>query len=171
MLSDRVLDEQLDRVDYYSLLGVARDATTVQVREAFHRFALKYHPDQYTDAPAEAVRVLRIFKRGNEGYRVLLDAVLRARYDAALGRGEVRLSAEAERKAVVQEARIGTMPETPLPADVAPMFEKAHEAFKKGDLKNAKAFLMLVSRKSNHARVQALTRELLEAERAMLRRR
>ena len=35
----------------------------------------------------------------------------------------------------------------------------------------AKAFLMLVSRRSNHPRVQALTREILEAERAAMRRR
>ncbi len=169
MLSNRVLDEHLDRVDYYSLLGVARDADAAQIREAFHRFALVYHPDQHVDDPDEAERALRIFKRGSEGYRVLLDPVLRARYDAAMGRGEVRLTPDAERKAVVQEARVAAAVEAPLPADVAPLFEKASEAFKRGDLKNAKAFLMLVTRKSSHPRVQALTREILEAERAAIR--
>lgn len=171
MLSDHALDENLDRVDYYSILGVARDATAEQVREAFHRFALRYHPDQHIDAPAEAARALRIFKRGSEGYRVILDPVLRARYDAALARGEVRLSPDAERTTVAQESRVPEAVETPLPPDIAPLFEKANEAFKKGDLKNAKAFLLLVSRKSNHPRVQALTRDILEAERNTLRRR
>lgn len=170
MLSDHVLDEHLDKVDYYSLLGAARDATPEQIREAFHRFALRYHPDQHVDDAAESARALRIFKRGSEGYRVLLDPQLRARYDTALGRGEVRLSPDAERKAVVAESRVSAAVEAPLPSDIAPLFEKAMESYKRGDLKNAKAFLLLVSRKSTHPRVQALTRELLEAERATLRR-
>lgn len=169
MLSDHLLDEHLDRVDYYSLLGASRDANAGHIRDAFHRFALRYHPDQHVDAPAEAARVLRIFKRGSEGYRVLLDPVLRARYDAALTRGEVRLTPDAERTAVVQESRVVAAVEVPLPADVAPLFERAADAFKRGDIKNAKAFLLLVSRKSSHPRVQSLTREILEAERAALR--
>jgi curved DNA-binding protein CbpA len=171
MLSDRVLDEHLDRIDYYSLLGVARNASDGQIKEAFHRFALQYHPDQHLGDAAGATRALRIFKRGSEGYRVLLDATLRARYDAGLARGEVRLTAEQERRQVVQETRVAAVSEAPLPPDVAGLFEKSNEAFRKGDLKNAKAFLMLVSRKSNHPRVQALTREILEAERSTLRRR
>jgi curved DNA-binding protein CbpA len=171
MLSDQALAENLDRIDYYAILGVPRDASTEQIREAFHRFALRHHPDQHVDVPALAARALRIFKRGAEGYRVLLDPVLRARYDAALARGEVRLTPEAERRAVVQEARVATMSEAPLPPDVAGLYEKAVEALKRGDLMNAKAFLLLVSRKSNHPRVQSLTREILEAERAAMRRR
>lgn len=171
MLSDRVLDEHLDRIDYYSLLGVARDAPAAQVRDAFHRFALRFHPDQHVDDPDGTARALRIFKRGSEGYRVLLDPVLRARYDTALGRGEVRLSPEAERKAVAQEAKVAAVSEAPLPTDVAPLYEKAHEAFKKGDLKNAKAFLMLVARKTSHPKVQALTKDILEAEKRILTRR
>jgi len=171
MLSDQALADNLDRIDYYAILGVARDASADQVREAFHRFALRHHPDQHVDAAALAARALRIFKRGSEGYRVLLDPVLRARYDAALARGEVRLTPDAERRAVVQEARVAAVSEAPLPPDVAGLFEKAADAFKRGDLKNAKAFLLLVSRKSNHPRVQSLTREILEAERAAARRR
>lgn len=171
MLSDHALDENLDRIDYYAILGIARDASAAQVREAFHRFALRHHPDQHVDDVTAGRRALRIFKRGSEGYRVLLDPVLRARYDAALARGEVRLTPDAERREVVQEARVSVVSEAPLPPDIAGLYEKAAEAFKRGDLKNAKAFLMLVSRKSNHPKVQALTREILEAERAAMRRR
>lgn len=92
MLSDKLLDEHLDRMDYYALLGVARDDAAARIRDAFHKFALRFHPDQHMDDPAAQKRALRIFKRGAEGYRVLLDPVLRARYDTALARGEVRLS-------------------------------------------------------------------------------
>lgn len=169
MLSDRVLDEHLDRLDYYTLLGVAKDAPPRSVRDAFHRFAMRFHPDQHIGDDGAQTRAARIFKRGAEGYRVLLDAALRARYDSALGRGEVRLTQEAERKAVVAEA--GTAVEVPMPPDVKPLYDRAKESFTKGDLKNAKAFLTLVTRRSTHPAVQALARDLLEAERAQLRRR
>jgi curved DNA-binding protein CbpA len=166
LLPDRVLDQRLDKVDYYSLLGVSREATAAEVRDAFHQFALAYHPDQHPDDPDGAKRALRIFKRGTEGYRVLLDPVLRARYDAALGRGEVRLTPEAERRAVVAEARVTTVngEATALPAEHQPLFDKVREALSKGDLVNARAFMTLLGRKTTHPKVQALTRELLEAE-------
>ncbi len=169
MLSDRVLDEHLDRIDYYTLLGVARDAAPSAIRDAFHRFAMRFHPDQHIGDDGAQVRAGRIFKRGAEGYRILLDASLRARYDSALGRGEVRLTQEAERRAVVAEA--GTPAQAPMPPDVKPLYERAKEAFEKGDMKNAKAFLTLVTRRSSHPAVQALARDVLEAERAALRRR
>jgi curved DNA-binding protein CbpA len=173
-LSERALDENLDCIDYYSILGIARDAPANTIREAFHRFALRYHPDQHIDSPEEAIRALRVFKRGNEGYRVLLDPVLRSRYDVVLTRGEIRLTSQNERIPVVQEARgVSTLSsdELPIPSDIAPLYEKCSEAFKKGDIKNAKTFLLLMSRKSAHPKVQALTKEILEAERALLRRR
>lgn len=170
MLSDRILAAHLDRIDYYSLLGVARDAPVEQIRDAFHKFALRFHPDQHIDDPEQQSRVLRIFKRGSEGYRVLLDPVLRARYDSALGRGESRLSPDAERTVVASEAKVSTVAEAPLPADVLPLYEKVSEALKRGDITNAKAFLMLLSRKSSHPKVQSLARELIDAERNLRRR-
>ncbi len=166
MVSERLLDERLDQVDYYTLLGVPRDAEAHRVREAFHQFALRYHPDQHVGDATASARALRIFKRGSEGYRVLLDPVLRARYDAALRRGEARLTPEAERTAVVSEARVA---EAPMPADVQPFYDKAREALTRGDLKNARAFLTMAARKTSHPKVQDLTREILEAERGRLR--
>lgn len=171
MLSDKLLSEQLERLDYYAILGAARDATADAIREAFHRFALRFHPDQHVGDEASQERAARIFKRGSEGYRVLLDPAMRARYDAGLARGEVRLTQETARRSVVSEAQIKAVAEEPLPGDIKPLFEQAQAAFTKGDLKNARAFLMLVARKSSHPKIQQLTREILEAERAMLRRR
>lgn len=171
MLPDKMLDEKLDRVDYYSLLGVARDAPVDRVRDAFHQFAMRFHPDQHMGDPAASTRATRIFKRGAEGYRVLLDPVLRARYDAALARGETRLSAEAERKEVLAEASVAKVAEQPLPSDVAAFYEKASEFFTKGDIKNAKTFLLLAARRSSHPRIQKLTKDILEAERSAFRKR
>ncbi len=166
MLSDKMLDERLDKVDYYALLGVARDEGVARIRDAFHKFALRFHPDQHLDDPDAQKRALRIFKRGSEGYRVLLDPVLRARYDDALGRGEVRLSAEAERQETVREAQVALPDEDPLPPEVQPIFDQATAALARGDLKNAKAFLLLVAKRSSQAKVKRLTKEILEAERA-----
>lgn len=171
MLSDKLLDEHLDRMDYYALLGVARDDAAARIRDAFHKFALRFHPDQHMEDPAAQKRALRIFKRGAEGYRVLLDPVLRARYDTALARGEVRLSPQAERQASVQESRVATADEAPLPADLQPLFDQAAAALARGDLKNAKAFLMLVAKRSSQPQVKRLTKEILEAEKARAQRR
>lgn len=171
LLPDKVLNDHLDNVDYYALLGIPRDASPDAIRDAFHHFALRYHPDQHVEDAAAKLRALRIFKRGSEGYRVLLDPVLRARYDSALKRGELRLTPEAERKTVAAETTVATVAERPLPPDVQPFFDKAREAMTRGDLKNAKAFLLLAARKGPHPRLQALTKEILEAERNALAKR
>jgi len=166
MLSDKMLEDHLDKVDYYTLLGVARDEGAARIRDGFHKFALRFHPDQHMEDPDGQRRALRIFKRGSEAYRVLLDPVLRARYDDALGRGEVRLSAEAERQETVREAHVTDEAEEPLPAEVQPLFDQAASALARGDLKNAKAFLLLVAKRSSQPKVKRLTKEILEAERA-----
>jgi molecular chaperone DnaJ len=63
--------------DYYEVLGVARDATTQQIKAAYRRLALKYHPDKNPgDHSAEEK-----FKEAAEAYAVLSDEEKRARYD------------------------------------------------------------------------------------------
>lgn len=44
----------LAKRDYYDILGVARDATERQIKKAFHKLALKYHPDRNKGADAES---------------------------------------------------------------------------------------------------------------------
>jgi molecular chaperone DnaJ len=63
--------------DYYQLLGVDRDADSSQIKAAYRKLALKYHPDRNPgDREAEEK-----FKSLNEAYAVLSDAEKRARYD------------------------------------------------------------------------------------------
>lgn len=44
----------LAKRDYYEILGVPRDAAERQIKKAFHKLALKYHPDRNKGADAEA---------------------------------------------------------------------------------------------------------------------
>lgn len=63
---------------YYDVLGVGRNATDGEIRQAFRRLARKYHPDlNPDDKEAEAK-----FKEINEANEVLSDAETRKKYDA-----------------------------------------------------------------------------------------
>lgn len=63
--------------DYYEVLGVGRDATDAQVKSAYRKLALKYHPDRNPgDHKAEEA-----FKEAAEAYSVLADAQKRGMYD------------------------------------------------------------------------------------------
>src|SRR2546423_7825629 len=65
--------------DYYEILGVARTADGEEVKRAYRRLAMKYHPDRNNgDGKAEAE--LR-FKECAEAYEVLSDDAKRKRYD------------------------------------------------------------------------------------------
>ena len=63
----------MDFKDYYSTLGVAKDATADDVRKAFRKLARKYHPDVSKEPDAEAR-----MKEVNEAYAVLSDPEKRA---------------------------------------------------------------------------------------------
>ena len=66
----------MDYKDYYSILGVAKDAETGEIQKAFRKLARKYHPDVNSSPEAEAK-----FKEINEAHEVLKDPEKRAKYD------------------------------------------------------------------------------------------
>ena len=63
--------------DYYDLLGVDRNASESELKSAFRKMAMKYHPDRNPDDPAAE----KSFKEVNEAYDVLKDDQKRAAYD------------------------------------------------------------------------------------------
>ena len=67
--------------DYYKVMGVARDATEAQIKQAYRKLARKYHPDVSKEPNAEAR-----FKDVGEAYEVLRSPEKRAAYDR-LGSG------------------------------------------------------------------------------------
>lgn len=67
--------------DYYSIMGVARDATEAQIKTAYRKLARKFHPDVSKEKDAEAR-----FKDLGEAYEVLKNPQKRAAYNQ-LGQG------------------------------------------------------------------------------------
>ncbi|XP_054887341.1 dnaJ homolog subfamily B member 2 isoform X2 [Poeciliopsis prolifica] len=65
-------------VNYYSLLGVSRNASQDDIKKAYRKLALKWHPDKNPDNKEEAERK---FKEVAEAYEVLSDKSRRDAYD------------------------------------------------------------------------------------------
>lgn len=63
--------------DYYEILGVSKDSSDAEIKKAYRKKAMKFHPDRNKgDAEAE-----KKFKEASEAYEVLRDPQKRARYD------------------------------------------------------------------------------------------
>ncbi len=67
----------MEEKDYYKILGVSYTATQEEIKKAYRKIALKYHPDRNPDNPEAE----EIFKKATEAYSVLSDPQKRAIYD------------------------------------------------------------------------------------------
>jgi molecular chaperone DnaJ len=63
--------------DYYEVLGVNRDASEEDIKKAYRKLAMKWHPDRNPDNPKAEER----FKEAKEAYEILTDAQKRPIYD------------------------------------------------------------------------------------------
>src|SRR5581483_4445258 len=63
--------------DYYEVLGVSRTASEQEIKSAYRKMALQYHPDRNPNNPSAEEK----FKECTEAYSVLVDAQKRAQYD------------------------------------------------------------------------------------------
>ncbi len=141
------MSDQLELLDYYTLLGVKPAASSDEVKAAFRTFARRYHPDRFgADEPEKLQRATQIYRRGSEAYQVLLDPVSRKAYDRVLRAGQRRLSSEerdraeraerAERQPPARPAR--ARPQTPIRSPHAlEFYHRSAEAARGGRWRDA----------------------------------
>lgn len=67
----------MSKRDYYEILGVSRSASADDIKKAYRKIAMKYHPDRNPDDKEAEEK----FKEAAEAYEVLSDANKKARYD------------------------------------------------------------------------------------------
>ena len=79
--------------DFYEVLGVDRNASPDQIKSAFRKLVLKWHPDKWVNASEEEKKTAADkFKEASEAYSVLSDPDKKARYDRF---GEAGLGGDA----------------------------------------------------------------------------
>src|SRR5690554_4381842 len=63
--------------DYYEILGVSKSATPEEIKKAYRKVAIKYHPDKNPDDPSAEDK----FKEAAEAYEILSNSQKKQRYD------------------------------------------------------------------------------------------
>jgi curved DNA-binding protein CbpA len=89
--------EQLDDLDHYALLGVARSCDAAALKAAYHRAAKAYHPDALARAGLDAEarrRANRVFAQIGKAHAVLADPERRRAYEESLSRPGEGLDAD-----------------------------------------------------------------------------
>ena len=74
--SEKILASNVKR-DYYEILGVTREVTEVELKSAYRKLAMQYHPDRNPNNPEAEEK----FKECSEAYAILADGDKRAAYD------------------------------------------------------------------------------------------
>uniref|UniRef100_A0A914LR95 DnaJ homolog subfamily B member 9 n=1 Tax=Meloidogyne incognita TaxID=6306 RepID=A0A914LR95_MELIC len=78
--------------NYYEILKVSKDASTREIKTAYKRLMLRYHPDKNKDNPV----ALEYSKEINEAYRILCDEKNRMEYDKELNKSSGSFSTSGE---------------------------------------------------------------------------
>lgn len=69
-------------MDHYKVLGISKNATNREIKEAFRRLAIKFHPDKHTQSSKPVKeKATHKFKRISEAYEILSDDRKRAEYN------------------------------------------------------------------------------------------
>ena len=85
-------------IDFYALLGVDKNESSQEIKKAYRKLALKYHPDRHQSDPDDAEEMMKLL---NEAKDVLLSDEKREEYDAAFysfQQFKARQQQEAERR-------------------------------------------------------------------------
>lgn len=133
--------ESLEAMNYYDVLRVSFDASPGEIQKAFHSLSLRCHPDRFAGEPEEVGRAASaVFKRLVEAYHVLRRPDLRARYDAELRKGQVKLDEHAvEQKPKFEQRTLVMIAKSPRAKKFA---AKADQLLAAGNLEDARIQLI-----------------------------
>ncbi len=116
-----------EKEDYYTLLGVAKDAPSAEIQKTFFTLAKKWHPDRVPPVLADVKDLCaKVFARMSEAHQTLMDPTKRAKYDAAKKPGgDDSPEAQAQVVAILEAAT---------------NFQKAEICLRRNDFKQAEEF-------------------------------
>ncbi|KAG6759545.1 hypothetical protein POTOM_036027 [Populus tomentosa] len=77
-------DQQQGLPSYYSILGVSSESSINEIKRAYSKLAMQWHPDRLTRTPSLLGEAKRKFQQIQEAYAVLSDHRKRTMYDAGL---------------------------------------------------------------------------------------
>jgi DnaJ family protein C protein 7 len=73
--------KEAGKKDYYKILGVDKNASEEDIKKAYRKLALKWHPDRNQGSEEQKTKADKMFKDINEAYSVLSDPQKKKRYD------------------------------------------------------------------------------------------
>ena len=72
----------MSKRDYYEVLGIDKNASESEIKKAYRKMAMQYHPDKFANATdKEKEEAEHKFKEINDAYQVLSDSQKKAQYD------------------------------------------------------------------------------------------
>lgn len=156
----------IDSLSFYQILKVSSLASEAEIREAFHREALEFHPDQYFSEEDPELQELskKIYARVVEAYQTLSNREKRLQYDRKI-RGSTAKENEVEDD--IDEDAITSVRRKPSWATQAPgekFFQLAQQAFNTRDYRSAHMNIQIaLGTDSSNPRYQML-KERIESE-------
>lgn len=80
----KVALKKASRKDYYKILEVDKNATPDEIKKAYRKLALKWHPDKNTSSEEQKVLAENMFKDIGEAYAILSDERKRNQFDSGV---------------------------------------------------------------------------------------
>lgn len=161
------LSRIMDELDYYQLLNIESNASTADIRKAFHSSSRNFHPDANRELAGELrEQCQQISKRITEAYCVLRDTRRRNAYDSRVSDGDSLRIQIAEAKTAHVEQRKAER--TGATAQGRQFFGKAEADLKTGNLTGAiQNIQMALTFEAGNAGFKSLLEELRERQKAI----